>query len=43
VDVFGHEDKGVQFESSQPAIPIECLQKESRVRFDDEEPAALPG
>ena len=41
--MFGHEDKGVQFESSLRAIAIESLEKESYVRFDDEEPAALPG
>jgi hypothetical protein len=43
VDVFGHDDEGVQFESSLPAIVVESLEKESYVRFDNEEPAALPG
>jgi len=41
--MVGHQHKGMQAESLLPAIPIQCLQEKSGVRFHDEEPSALKG
>jgi len=42
MNVVWHHDKHVQFIPALAAMPIERLQKHPNVRFDDEQPAAVP-
>jgi hypothetical protein len=42
MNMLGHQDKRVQFVSAFAAMPIEGLQEESHVRFDNEQPTAVP-
>jgi hypothetical protein len=42
MNVFRHDDKRVQFIASLASMPIEGLQEESNVRFDNEQLPALP-
>jgi hypothetical protein len=42
VNVLGHDDERVQSVAALAAMPIECLQEEPHVRFNDEQLAAIP-
>ena len=43
MDVFGHENEGMELESSFTTIAVESLQKETDVVLNDEQSSALPG
>jgi hypothetical protein len=42
MDMFGHDDEGVELISSFATISVQSLQEESDVVLDDEQPATLP-
>jgi hypothetical protein len=42
MNVLRHKDERVQFVPALTAMPIEGSQKKPNVRFDDEQPAAIP-
>ncbi len=42
MDVFGHEDKGVNLKLAFSAISIESLEEEADIVFDDEQSSTLP-
>ena len=42
MNVFGHEDEGVELIASFSAVPIQSLQEQSSVGFDNEQSTTLP-
>ncbi len=42
MNVFWHDDKRVQFKAPLSAIPIDRVQEDSHVRFDNEQPPTSP-
>jgi hypothetical protein len=42
MNVFGHEDEGVDLKTAFAAIPIKTFQEEADIVLDDEESSALP-
>jgi len=43
MNVLRHHDERVELESAFVAVPIESLQKEAHVVFDNEESSSFPG
>jgi hypothetical protein len=43
MDVFGHDDKGMQFITAFAAMPIKRLQEKADIEFDDKQLSAVVG
>lgn len=43
MNVFRHENKGVELETSLAPMPIHSFEEDAHVRFYDEQSSALPG
>ena len=43
MNVLGHDDKCMQLKTSLATISVHGLEKQSHVRFHNEQPASLPG
>ncbi len=42
MNMFGHDDEGMQFVASLAAISVKRLQEEPHVRFDNKQSATVP-
>ncbi len=43
MNMFRHENEGMEFVAAVPAISVESFQKQSDIGFDNKEPSTLPG